>query len=184
MLRSFAVTTAACALMCCALASWAQQAPDFLPGMMGKPNIDDSEWKEVEVPPPPGLRTTGLVQLEVAGGSELRFGIDPDTVAIGSDGVVRYVIVAMSHSGAVNALYEGVRCDKADYRVYARSSGQGWRAVETEWKSMIEGSEARSARAAALAGVCSGHMPNRSKEQIVVDLRASPDSKYGASRAP
>jgi hypothetical protein len=129
--------TAVAAILCAACASWAQ-TPDFAFGTMGKPN-EEAEWKEVEVPPPPALRTSGLVSVEVNGGSELRYGVDPHSIAVGKDGVVRYVIVASSRSGAINALYEGVRCDRGEYRVYARSSGQGWRPAETEWKSLFEG---------------------------------------------
>src|SRR3569832_466688 len=120
-----------------ACSCWAQSAPDFLPGTMGKPT-QDSDWKEIEVPPPPALRTSGLVEIDVGGGSQFRFGVDPQSVAIGKDKVVRLVVVATSSSGAVNAIYEGLRCDRGEYRVYARSSGQGWRPVETEWKSLFD----------------------------------------------
>ena len=166
-----------------ACGSWAQQAPDFFPGTMGVP-AEEAEWKEVEVPPPPALRTSDLVPVDVAGGTELRYGIDPQSLAVGKDGVVRYVIVASSRSGAVNAIYEGLRCDRGEYRVYARSSGQGWRSVEAEWKSVFEGAEARHARAVAKAGACIGRVPNHDALQIVRDLRTPPGQKFGGSNAP
>jgi hypothetical protein len=144
----------------------------------------DPEWAEVEVPAPPALRTKDLIAVDVGGGSELRFGIDPQSVGVGSDRVVRYVLVASSRSGAVNAVYEGLRCDRGEYRVYARSSGDGWRAVQAEWKSVFEGGEARIARAIAKAGACQGHSPNGKAEQIVRDLRAPFDRKFGGSNAP
>ncbi|HUR90472.1 MAG TPA: CNP1-like family protein [Ramlibacter sp.] len=176
------VTLAAVLLAACG--SWAQTAPDFLPGTMGKPNQDVlPEWNEMEVPPPPALRTSDLVQVEVGGGGELRYGIDPQSLAVGKDGVVRYVLVASSRSGAVNALYEGVRCDRGEYRVYARSSGQGWRAVETQWKSLFEGVEGRHVRAVAKAGVCRGHTANGDAQQILRDLRTPQDRKFGGSSA-
>jgi hypothetical protein len=144
----------------------------------------DPEWTEVEVPPPPALRMSGLVEVDVGGGSELRFAVDPQSVALGRDKVVRYVLVASSRSGAVNAVYEGLRCDRGEYRVYARSSGQAWRPVETEWKSVFEGGEAQIARAIAKGGACQGHTPNTSAEQIVRDLRSPLDRKFGGSNAP
>ena len=168
MRREFALV----ALLCVAATSWAQL-------------IDpDPDWKESEVPPPPQLRTANLVTFEVAGGSELRFGIDPQSVGIGADRVVRYVVVASSRSGAMNALYEGLRCDRGEYRIYARHNGQGWREVETEWKSLFEGVEARHVRALAQSGACHGRIPNVSPEQIVRDLGTPMERKFGGSSAP
>ena len=181
MRREWAVAAALVA----ACTSWAQQAPDFLPGTMGKP-VDDSarEWKEADVPPPPALRMSDLVPIDVRGSSELRYGVDPASVGVGEDAVVRFVAVASSRSGAVNALYQGVRCDRAEYRVYARSSGQGWHAVETQWKPMGDGPEARLARAIAEAGACRGHAPDGSASQIVRELRMPLERKFGGSSAP
>jgi hypothetical protein len=167
MLRKF-VALAACV---CAAAAFAQPA-------------SDTDWKEAEVPPPPPLRMDGLVPIEVTGAVDLRYAVDPQSVGIGSDGVVRYVVVATSRAGAVNAMYEGVRCGRAEYRVYARSSGQGWRPVETEWRSLYEGVEARHARAVARGGACFGPAPNRSAQQVVRDLRTPDDRKFGGSGAP
>jgi hypothetical protein len=178
MRRELAVTAA----LCVAWGSWAQQAPDFLPGTMGKPTTDP-EWREVEVPPPPPLRSEGLVSVE-GGSPALQFGIDPDSVAVGKDNVVRYVIVARSGSGAINAMYEGILCERGEYRVYARHTGAGWHAVQTEWKSLFDGIEARHVRAIARGGACQGRAPNGNAAQIVRDLRAPQDRKFGASGAP
>lgn len=181
MRREWAVAAALFA----ACAASAQQAPDFLPGTMGKPAGDTaSEWKEADVPPPPALRTSGLVPIDVRGSSELRYGVDPASVGVGDDAVVRFVAVASSRFGAVNALYEGVRCDRAEYRVYARSSGQEWHAVNTEWKPMGDSLEARQARAIAEAGACRGHAPNGGASQIVRELRTPLERKFGGSNAP
>src|SRR5690606_30431351 len=87
---------------------------------------DDPDWKELEAQPPPALRTSGLVMLEVRG-SSLQFGVDPDSFSIGPDLVVRYVLVGRSDSGAVNAMYEGIRCNTGDVKVYARHDpDKGW----------------------------------------------------------
>jgi hypothetical protein len=157
----------ACALaLGAAGAAWAQPAPG---------------WNELEVPPPPAVRTSGLVAIDVPGSVDLRYGVEPASVAIGADRVVRFVVVATSRSGAVNAIYEGVRCDRGEYRVYARSSGDGWHTVESGWKSLGEGIEARQAKAVAQAGACRGRVPNVAAAQIVSDLRAPVDRKFGGS---
>jgi hypothetical protein len=168
MLRNFALA----ALLCVAATSWAQLSDP------------DPDWKESEVPRPPALRTTGLVAFDVSGGSELRYGIDPQSVGIGADKVVRLVVVASSRSGAINAIYEGLRCDRAEYRIYARNSGQGWREVETEWKSMFGDVESRHVRTLAQSGVCRGRIPNGTPGEIVRDVGSRMDHKFGGSSAP
>jgi hypothetical protein len=140
----------------------------------------DPDWREQDVPPPPALQAQGLVEIEIGTGpSELRFGIDPKSVSVGRDRVVRYVMVATSRSGAVNASYEGLRCDRGEYRVYARSSGQGWRPVATEWRSLFDGVEARRALAVARGGACQGRSANDSTAQILRDLATPPGQKFG-----
>jgi len=140
----------------------------------------DPEWREQDVPPPPALQTQGLVDVQVGTGpSDLRFGIDPKSVSVGRDGVVRYVIVAASPSGAINASYEGLRCDRGEYRVYARNSGQAWRTVTSEWRSLFDGMEARRALAVARGGACHGRTPNDSPAQIVKDLATPQGQKFG-----
>jgi hypothetical protein len=64
----------------------------------------DPDWRESEAPPPPALKTDGLIPLEMVG-SSLHFGVDPSSVNVGADGIVRYVVVATSSSGAVNGVY-------------------------------------------------------------------------------
>ena len=58
----------------------------------------DPDWGEVEAPPPPQLRTDRLVRIDLPG-STLRFGVDPASVSVGDDRIVRYVVVAASTAG-------------------------------------------------------------------------------------
>jgi hypothetical protein len=130
----------------------------------------DPDWKEMEVPPPPAVRTSGLIALDMPR-SELRFGVDPQSVAIGADGIVRYVVVAQGREGAVNAMYEGIRCSEGKVRQYARSSGGTWQKVDGEWAELRE-PRFRYAMLVARGGACQEHTPNKSAEQIVRDLRS------------
>jgi hypothetical protein len=136
---------------------------------LADPNPD---WREIDAPPPPALQTSGLVQLDMPQ-SGLRFFVQPNSVSIGSDGIVRYVVVATSTSGAVNAMYEGLRCDRAEFRTYARHNPeQGWVNVSTQWRPLYDGSNAaRHNLAVARTAACVGHGTNLSAEQIVRDLR-------------
>jgi hypothetical protein len=138
----------------------------------------DADWKESEVPPPPALRTTGLVALEVPG-SSLHFGVDPGSVAVGSDKVVRYVAVATGVGGAVNGMYEGLRCSTGEVKVYARYlPGSGWTEVrDGQWRSIRE-SQFRHSRAIARDGACIGHGTNRSAAQIVRELSSPVEHRF------
>jgi len=136
----------------------------------------DPDWREQEAPAPPDFKVDALIRLDMPR-SELRYGVDPATVTLASDGIVRYVVVAVGTSGAVNAMYEGIRCDTAQVKVYARSSGSGWNAASgSTWRPLHEGQ--RHSLQIARTGACAGHSPNRSATQIVRDLRAPADTRY------
>jgi hypothetical protein len=139
----------------------------------------DPDWKEVEAPRPPAVATSGLVMLDVPG-SSLKFGVDPASITIGPDRVVRYVLVASSASGVVNAFYEGVRCNSGDVKVYARHDpGKGWVPTpEAEWTALQEGRHARTSLQVARLGACVGNAPNSSPRDIARDLRSSPEHRF------
>lgn len=139
----------------------------------------DPDWKELEVPPPPAFKLQGLVPVELRG-SSLSFGVDPASVAIGADGIVRYVVVATSSTGTVNALYEGVRCNTAEVKTYARHNpGSGWAPVtDAQWRPLHGASMSRHSLVIARTGACVGQGPNRSAAMIVKDLRSPVDSRF------
>ena len=132
----------------------------------------DPDWKESDAPPPPALRLEGLIELEVQR-SSLKFAVDPASISVGSDGVVRYVVVVRGENN-VSAVYEGIRCNTADFKVYARYNAPGgWVATrQIEWKPLTQNSSARHSLVLAQSGVCTGNSPNRSQAQIVRDLNA------------
>jgi hypothetical protein len=138
-----------------------------------KPPAEDPDWKELDVPAPGPVRTTGLVDIDVSGTS-LRFAVDPASVGVGADSIVRYVIVATSPTGTVNAMYEGIRCDKGEVKVYARyNPSSGWvPASRSDWQVLQSTPNSRHSLAVARAGACFGNAPNGSPAQIVQDLRA------------
>lgn len=143
---------------------------------------ENPDWKEVEAPPPPALKLDGLIPLDIQG-SALRFGVAPASIAIGSDGIVRYVVVASSTSGAVNAIYEGIRCDTGQYKVYARHNpDSGWKPTkDADWRSLHEQQEQPMSRHTLLiarTGACIGHGANRPASRIAQDLRSPVDSRF------
>jgi hypothetical protein len=132
-----------------------------------------TDWKEIEAPPPPALRTEGLIPVDVSGTS-LRFAVDPASIQVGTDGVVRYVVVATSKSGAVNGMYEGIRCNTGEVKTYAwHNPGSGWvPASRAQWQDIYRTPNSRHSLAIAKSGVCHDAAPNGSAEQIARDLRA------------
>ena len=94
------------------------------------------EFKEPEavLPPPP---KGDLIEFFVTSASSFKFFIDPQSLAVGADGVVRYTLVARSPSGAETVSYEGIRCESGLYRVYAFANGGAWsRNRGAEWRSI------------------------------------------------
>lgn len=133
--------------------------------------FDNLDWKESNVPPAPAFDTKRLLPLELPVHMTLRYGIDPGTIVITGDGVVRYVVVASSPSGAVNAFYEGVRCATAEMQTYARSTGGEWHVVQApEWKPIRDMISLHTA-AVQQQGICRGRAPRASVGDIVLQLK-------------
>ncbi|HEX7889723.1 MAG TPA: CNP1-like family protein [Ramlibacter sp.] len=145
--------------------------------------FDHPDWKELEAPPPPPLRTTGLIPLEITG-SSLRFGVDPASISVGSDSIVRYVVVATSSTGTTNAIYEGLRCGSGEVKVYARHNpDSGWvPAKDSPWQVLQSTANYRYSLYVARNGACFGPAPNGPPAQIARDLRRPPDEKFDRAR--
>ena len=142
-------------------------------------NAPDPDWKEVEAPPPAPLRLDRLLPIDMPG-STLRYGVIPDSVVLTSDRIVRYVVVATSSSGAVNAFYEGIRCSAGEGKVYARHNpDSGWMPVKDgQWRSLHETATLRHSLVIARTGVCLGRAPNVSAAQIVRDLGRGANRRF------
>ena len=140
---------------------------------------DHPDWKEIDAPLPPALRTQGLIPLEVSGNS-MRFGVDPASVTVGTDSVVRYVVVATSPSGTVNGMYEGIRCSTGEVKIYARHNpDSGWvPAKGSDWRELRTTPNSRYSLEVARSGACLGRAPNGSAVQIVNDLKAPIDRRF------
>ena len=129
------------------------------------------DWVESPVPPPPAFSTAKLVPITMPRYMTLQFGVDPSTIAITGDGVVRYVVVARNPSGgAVNAFYEGLRCATGEVKGYARSSGTEWEAAtDPQWKPLrfVNSSYSKSL---ASQGLCRGAAPRGSVGEIIQQM--------------
>ena len=140
----------------------------------------DPDWKEVEAPPPPAVRTQGLIPLDMGRGTELRWGVDPQSISIGADRVVRYVVVAQAEGGALNAIYEGLKCSTGEVRVYARHArdGQWAPSKSADWQRVLGNAAHRHTLAIGRGGACIGEGANFSAAQIARDLAANVDDQF------
>lgn len=118
----------------------------------------DPDWKESETPAPPAFRADRVIALDMPRHISVRVGVDPQTVRITDDGIVRYVVVAVSSGDSINASYEGIRCLTGEVKVYARfGSNSAWRAVPNpEWKPLNGNQPSPHALAFARQGACDG----------------------------
>lgn len=138
-----------------------------------QPQADDPEWVESQTPTPPVFDVARLLHFDVSVNSSMVFGVDPATLLLTSDGVVRYVVVASSPSGVRNVLYEGLRCATAEFKTYGWYSPDGkWRlADKPAWRSIYGHMPSKHTRALASNGLCQGDGPAASVEAMVQQLK-------------
>jgi len=141
-------------------AAWAQNGPD------------NPDWVEDKEPPPPAFSRDKLVPVEMPSYVTLKVGVDPQTLSVGADGVVRYVMVMRNSSGSVNAVYEGIRCVSDEVKTYARAGNSGqWTLVEQpQWKPVNDNMPSRHAWAFARQGGCEARL-STSKDAIIKALQ-------------
>jgi hypothetical protein len=98
-------------------------------------DYESKGWKELEVQLPDAPKQESLLPFYVSAATNNRFFVDGATLSVGSDGVVRYVLLVLSPEGGRNTTFEGMRCESRERRIYAsgRSDGAWSRARKNEW---------------------------------------------------
>ncbi len=103
--------------LACALATLPAHA------QINRPDTEDlmkeRDWREAAITLPEFPQAERLVEFYVSASTSFRFFIDPKTLMVGDDGVIRYVLVARSASGARNVSFEGIRCKTGEFKQYA-----------------------------------------------------------------
>jgi hypothetical protein len=97
-------------------------------------------WKEQETELPAWPDAGRQLEVTVNQANfPFRVFIDPESLSIGEDRVLRYTVVVVSASGARNISYEGIRCSKRSYRRYAYGAGDEWVPLAAEpWRPLLE----------------------------------------------
>lgn len=137
---------------------WERQHEDRLPA-------------EEAAPLPQYPKREQLIEFFVSAASDFRFFIDPASLSVGDDGVVRYVLVARSPGGVENVSFEGMRCATAEVRLYAVGRDGGWAGKPGEWREIRPRSVQRWHNALYREYFCPQRQPIRSAEEGVSVLR-------------
>jgi len=104
------------------------------------PFVEPPSWKE-DVPQLPAYpKNDQLLELPAdLPGYNFRVFIDPESLSVGDDRVVRYALVFVSSSGARNISYEGMHCGKHEYRRYAYGSEGAWHPINASpWQKVTD----------------------------------------------
>ena len=124
---------------------------------INNPNVPDGpEWQEVAVTSAPAFSSAHLLPLEMLPPLSVSIGLDPDTIRVDKDGVVRYVVVMTSRSGSTSAFFEGIRCSTREVKTYARhgSSGDWIMTTGPVWRALNDTMPSHHAMAFARQGAC------------------------------
>jgi hypothetical protein len=119
-------------------------------------SLDNPDWVEEKEPPAPAFSVSKALPLEMPNFVSVKVGIDPGTIYVGADGIVRYVAVMTNSSGTSNAVYEGIRCLTGEVKTYARAgSGGVWSAVSAPvWRDLLDNLGSQHARVFARQAAC------------------------------
>ena len=152
--------------------------------------VEDPDWKEVDVPTAPSFDKDRLIPVNMPPYVTLRFGVDPATLTITSDGVIRYVMVAQNSignrnnnngnsgtsNGAVSAMYEGIRCASGEFKTYARFNASGqWAPLNNpQWRPLNDNNTSRHALALARQGACDGRSARARSVPTIINALKNP----------
>jgi hypothetical protein len=139
-------------------------------------------WQENEVALPGPVQRDQLIPFDMSTRTELQFSVDASSITIGSDRVVRYVLLARSSSGAENILYEGLRCETGEARNHARwnQAEQRWipYSGSTPWRPLSGVAASLPAARLAYLAFCEGRTPTEPLARLLADLRRGGKNVY------
>ena len=121
-------------LLVCALGARAQ----YVPKSDWEEAQDKLNWKEGAAKLPAWPKRENLIEFFVTSASSFRFYIDSESLEVGTDGVVRYTLVARSPAGVENITYEGIRCTENQVKIFAIGNDARWRVLDQDWKRIDE----------------------------------------------
>jgi len=108
-------------------------------------SIDFSEkaLDELQLQLPAAPKVDALIAFDPQRPTTMKFFVDPASVTVGTDGIVRYTLVARGDGAAMNVSYEGIRCKTRERKTFAygRADGSWYQPRAPQW-AKIGGSPA------------------------------------------
>lgn len=134
---------------------------------------DDAPAPEAPLQLPAAPQSAALLPFATSADADFRFAVDPASLSVGADGVVRYTLVASSRrGGARNVSYEGIRCETLETRVYAYGRPDGsWNVVQRDWRQIRDAGGTEPQAALAQGVLCVDRIARRSVGAMLQQLR-------------
>jgi len=141
---------------------------------------EDPPWVEQAVGAPPEFSQAHLLTLETPNFQSVQVAIDPATLQLGGDGVLRYVMVLKARSGTVTASYQALRCATRETKTYALYTASGqWSAVsQPQWKPVAENGLTHLAWVFARQAACSAGLSPDVPQIIQLLKHGQPQNRF------
>lgn len=136
-------------------------------------DYEEKPWAEIEVQLPAPPKAEDLLAFYVSPTTDNRFLIDPASISVGSDGVIRYTLVVLTPGGTRNVTFEGMRCSTGEKRIYAfgRTNGAWSKSRANKWEPVKEAVNNRHHAALYYEYFCPDGVIARSAEEARLALR-------------
>ena len=133
-MRAFAI----CLCLMLVQLSLAQAANKMDPSKYSGESESDKVREEDKISLPPFPTASGLREIYVSAVASNVYSVDADTLSVGADRVIRYVLVVQASGGARNVSFEGIDCLDRTWKLYAtgRSDGTWSLARRSEWREI------------------------------------------------
>lgn len=134
---------------------------------------ENKPWQEIAIQLPAPPAAANLLPFEVSGNATQSFAIDAKSLTLGSDGVIRYTLVATSPAGARNVSYEGIRCASFERKLYAFGHPDGhWsRSRNDQWQRIVRNAANRQHAVLFKDYFCDGLTVAGNAEQMLERIR-------------
>jgi hypothetical protein len=114
----------------------------FSCGALAQTDDSDSNQIKTESPVvlPAAAQKNNLLPFYVSPTTTMDFAVDAKSLSVTPEGIVRFVLVITSQSGATNISYEGIRCSTAEKKLYAIGQLNGaWSLARRDaWNPIID----------------------------------------------
>ncbi len=135
---------------------------------------ENKPWEEIAIQLPAAPQAGDLLPFYVSPTATQSFAVDSKSLSVGTDGVVRYTLVAVSQAGAKSVSYEGIRCATFEKKIYAigRDDGTWSRSRRDKWEGIVRGNANRQHAALAQDYFCSNLSVASDVKEIVRRLKS------------